>query len=144
MPLLHARRALCPHHAGEVEGRDVRPPVGVLGKLQLPQLSTGSEVRSSPGKVLQSLWHHVGAAQQLVGLRPVLQDHRLEPAGPLGSALASRRCTSRDPEEGLPQTTQPLQVGLGLQPDPSASRLQPLFGTHKTASSLGPAVPKAV
>lgn len=81
MLLLHPSSTLCPHHACEVKGRNVRPPVGIPGKLQLPKLPMGGEVSRSPDKALQSLGHHVGTAQQPVDLRPVLQADRAEPTG---------------------------------------------------------------
>lgn len=71
--LLHSSRTLCPHHACEVKGRDIRPPVGIFGKLQLPELAIGGEVSSCPGKALQSLGDHIRIAQQAVGVLPVLE-----------------------------------------------------------------------
>lgn len=51
--------------------------MGVLGKLQLPELAVGGEVGSCPSKALQSLGHHIGTAQQPVGLRPVLRGQQI-------------------------------------------------------------------
>ena len=73
MLLLHTSRAICPHHACEVKSGDVRPPMGIFSKLQLPELAMGGEVSSFLGKVLQSLGHHIGTAQQPVCVWPVLQ-----------------------------------------------------------------------
>lgn len=77
MLLLHTSRAICPHHACEVKSRDVRPPTGVSGKLQLPELALGGELSSGLGKALQSLRHHIGIAQQPLGLWPVLQGQQI-------------------------------------------------------------------
>lgn len=77
MLLLHPSRTLRTHHAREVEGRDIRLSMSILGKLQLPELAMGGEVSSCPGKALQSLGHYIGTAQQTIGLWPVLQSQQI-------------------------------------------------------------------
>lgn len=81
MLLLHTSSALGPHHACEVKSRDVGSPMGIVGKFQLPELAMGGKVSSCPGKALQSLGHHIGTAQQPVGLWPVLHGQQIRTSG---------------------------------------------------------------
>lgn len=77
MLFLHTRSAFRPHHAGEVKGGHIRPPACIPSKLQVPKLAMRGEISSCPGKALQSLRYHIGAAQQLISVRQVLHSQEI-------------------------------------------------------------------